>query len=320
MPLLDYREIIEQYDRDDLSLMIGNGFSISACPDTFSYELLYRQADFGSRAEVIGSLFDKFGTYDFEEIMERLNSAIEVHRLYNHGEDVVRQLSEDQVCLKQGLVEAITRSHPNTSLLIDPPSYARTRSFISKFSTIFSLNYDLLLYWAINKTDVDGLRYCNTRDGFNRTWQPDGEQNVYYIHGGLHLFESEGRVHKISSGGIGANLIDQVSRNLFYGKFPLFVSEPTCNKKLDKIKHNPYLMRCYEKLRNSKGILFVHGHSLYNNDDHIIEAVRDSDVEKVYIGVYGDSDSRANIALRTKAAGVFGRRVDFYDSSTVPLW
>lgn len=320
MPLLDYREIIKEYDRDDLNLMIGNGFSISACPDTFSYELLYRQANFGDRDRVISSLFNRFGTYDFEEIMERLNSAIEVCRIYDLGEDVIRQLSEDQNCLKQGLVEAITRSHPNTSLIIDPSSYSRTRSVISNFSNIFSLNYDLLLYWAINKTDVDDLSYCNTKDGFNRTWQPEGEQNVYYIHGGLHLFESEGCVHKISSGGIGANLIDQVSKNLFYERFPLFVSEPTCDKKLDKIKHNPYLMRCYEELQNSKGVLFIHGHSLYNNDDHIIEAVRDSNVEKVYIGVYGDSDSRTNIALRTKAAGIFGSRVDFYDSSTVPLW
>ncbi|MEZ8382873.1 DUF4917 family protein [Vibrio splendidus] len=49
---------------------------------------------------------------------------------------------------------ANTHPHPHPhrpSLIADDDRFTSTRRFLTCFSNIFSLNYDLLLYWAVNK-------------------------------------------------------------------------------------------------------------------------------------------------------------------------
>jgi hypothetical protein len=66
--------------------------------------------------------------------------------------------------------------------------------FLAQFDTIFTLNYDLLLYWVIlaNTTQFqDGFGLAEDRKGFRCTFKMDAYCNVFNLHGGLHLFKTE---------------------------------------------------------------------------------------------------------------------------------
>lgn len=319
---MTYQDVLDKHVDDELTIVLGNGFSMAAFPDIFDYEAIYERSEFGERAKCLRSLFDRFETFDFEEIMERIASTIEVCRIYGIDQKVIVDLQKDQEVLKSGLITAITHSHPTTSYDIRNVSYQRTRKFISRFKRVFSVNYDILLYWAINKGEVDNLRHCGTKDGFmgSGPWQTGNPQSVFYLHGGLHLYEENNRVYKLRSGGLGSTIIEQLHGKLSNNSFPLFVSEPTCEKKMEKIKHNPYLMNCYNKLKSTQGVVLIHGHSLSQNDDHILRALKESSAEKYYVGIFDDFDSESNAAIQVKATRFFGKGVEFYDSSTAPIW
>jgi hypothetical protein len=61
------------------------------------------------------------------------------------------------------------------------------------------VNYDLLLYWALMQREMppsidfdDGFREPDDGPAEYVTWdvQKTGEQNVFYLHGGLHIFDA----------------------------------------------------------------------------------------------------------------------------------
>ncbi len=50
-------------------------------------------------------------------------------------------------------METIASSHPEWPGEITDREYAACREFISQFDTIYTLNYDLLLYWTLMHTE-----------------------------------------------------------------------------------------------------------------------------------------------------------------------
>ncbi|WP_074218047.1 DUF4917 family protein [Vreelandella aquamarina] len=187
------------------------------------------------------------------------------------------------------------------------------------------INYDLLFYWARNKYSLAPENY-RTDDGFRaqRRWEGHGtDQEVYFLHGGLHIFDTGKYIKKHVCTDDGFTIIEQVRNNLGRGNFPLFVSEPTHEKKKQRIDHNPYLNYCYQALGNLNGILFIHGHSMDDNDKHIFDKIKSSRVAKVFVSIYGDENTDAN--SRTKANAIaflqsFNRSVEFYQAETAPVW
>jgi hypothetical protein len=110
----------------------------------------------------------------------------------------------------------------------------------------------------------------------------DGEeshnQNVYHLHGALHLYDHGPDLRKICwerAGGV--PLIDQVMNALNEGSFPLFVSEGSSLSKVERIRHSGYLhhgLRSFRAICDvQKNVLFIFGHSLHENDDHILEQI-----------------------------------------------
>ncbi|MBM7073490.1 DUF4917 family protein [Shewanella sp. 202IG2-18] len=186
----------------------------------------------------------------------------------------------------------------------------------------FPLNYDLLLYWALNKTEIIPIGYGNKGDGFTYTeWTNRADQNVYFLHGGLHLYDTGSKIEKHRfNADHDVSIIDKVRDNLDLGNFPLFVSEPSSQKKLEKIKHNPYLNDCYKSLGKLGGELFIHGHSIDENDKHIFDQINNSDISKVYVSIFGDESSDANKVSKANATRFIDVPVVFYDASTAPIW
>jgi len=179
-------------------LLTGNGFSIACRKDIFIYDSLFEQADFSQLSPNVKKAFDLFDTKDFEIIMRALRDTSRLISLYtdNHKE-LISQLESDAAELRNVLVNAIASSHPERPDDISQSEYEHCINFLRNFNTIYTLNYDLLLYWTIMKSE-EGLK-CD--DGFRTpdagktnyvSWDIEKTygQNVHYLHGALHLYDA----------------------------------------------------------------------------------------------------------------------------------
>lgn len=314
-------------DQDESpSILLANGFSQAWNHRIFNYSNLLAAANFGPRDVQIKSLFEKICTFDFEVIMRQLVSAEIVCEEYGFDALKIKELKEDQEEIKKSLIKAISETHPHLPSEISDEQYECVRKFTSGFKKVFTVNYDLLFYWARNKKNIEPKNY-KTDDGFRAPLQWEGygtDQDVYFLHGGLHIYDSEVCIKKHASNRAGSiSIIEQVKENLDAGKFPLFVSEPTHEKKAQKIEHNPYLNYCFQALKELTGSLFIYGHSMDENDQHIFKQIKGSKINKIFISIFGDENSDENIKTKANARTFLERpdvEIHFFQAETTPIW
>jgi hypothetical protein len=322
--VLTYTEVLEQHNNPQISILMGNGFSQAWSTAIFNYRSLFDRARFGAREEIIRSIFNEIGTYDFEIICEQLRATERVLRAYGGGDEVLEQVIEDQECIKNALIEAIVATHPNRPMDVNRDQYIAARRFISPFCNIYTVNYDLLLHWLRNKYTLTPRDWRGT-DGFNGIdWEgPPREQIVHHLHGAMHIYDSGSGIKKHRFTGTDVAIIDQVKENLANGDFPLFVSEPNSERKLKKIRHNPYLYSSYQSILNLRGTLVIFGHSMSVTDQHIFEQIKKSNITKIYISIYGDPDTAENQLIGINARTYLRKQgvdIDFFDAASAAVW
>lgn len=174
------------------SIVLANGFSQAWDAQIFNYANLFEAANFGDRDAVIRPLFQSLKTYDFEAVSKQLTAAETVLRAYEPDNALIESIVSDRVVLKDSLINAISNTHPNLPSEITDDQYVAVRIFLSQFHEIFSINYDLLLYWARNKYSLAPENY-RTDDGFRaqQRWEGHGtDQEVHFLHGGLHIYDT----------------------------------------------------------------------------------------------------------------------------------
>jgi hypothetical protein len=308
------------------AILLGNGFSQAWNAAIFNYASLLQVANFEDREDQIRELFERLNTWDFEAVMRALLAAQTVAEVHAVEQPIIDNIKRDQEILKQALLAAISDNHPRLPGDLTTAQYQSVRTFLRRFSQIFTVNYDLLMYWARNQNLEPVWR---TDDGFRaeRRWNGYGtEQMVHFLHGGLHLYEGPTGIRKHAyTGEVGGGIVDQVRANLDMEppQFPLFVAEPTHQQKKQRIGRSPYLTFCLRKLETSAAPIFILGHSMDENDAHIFEAIRKSDTRQIFVSVFGDEDSDANRRLKASALaflGAAGKHVDFFDASTAAAW
>ena len=318
-------------------LLLGNGFSRACRNDLFAYDALFARAKNQLRPRIM-SAFTALDTTDFETVMRGLRQTELLVKAYSpKAKKLARRLRHDADSLREVLAEVIASNHPERSLTIPDDQFRSCRAFLKHFAKIYTLNYDLLLYWTLMKDDIDELSLkCD--DGFR---QPDdgpreyvvwdlndpGQQNVFYMHGALHVFDAGDEVQKYTWSNTGIALIDQIREALDTGRYPIYVSEGTSKSKLDRIMHSSYLARGFRSMSQIGGSLFVFGHSLQENDEHVLKCIRDSKVSTVYVSIFGDPSSQENQAIMSRALSLLsGRRgrqereVSFYDATSAAVW
>lgn len=333
-------------------LLLGNGFSIACRADIFHYGSLFAQADFSAAPEVV-SVFDALGTQDFEAAIHALENAARILPAYlGHGAAAQAKMIQHAATLKDILVQTIAGNHPNIPLDIPDAKFWACRRFLSYFLSgpkagcVFTLNYDLLLYWTLMHDDMpfDEPIDLATNDGFgNDEDEPDadyvvwqGETNahsacVMFLHGALHLFDSGKELLKYTWVRKGVPLVDQARDALANNAFPLFVAEGTSAQKKTKIRHNAYLYQGFKQftanVQQGKHCLFIFGHSLAENDDHILDRIGRGRCGKLYVGVYGDPLAEPNQVIMRRAQALTTMRsdrwpldVDFYDAGSAKVW
>jgi hypothetical protein len=324
-------------------LLLGNGFSISLKPDIFSYGSLFENADF-STAPHIPALFQALGTNDFEIVINYLQNAAKVVEVYRPNLiRLAESLRRDAEAIKDALVAAVARRHPDRPYDIAPAQYAACRAFLNRFDHIFTLNYDVLLYWALMQTEVDSLR-LRPDDGFRHpeddpdlpyvSWQQSQTATVSYLHGALHLFDRGDEITKYTWSKTEKAIVDQIREALNEDRFPLFVSEGSSKSKKQRILHNAYLhkaLRSFEGCCKPAGnAIIIFGHSLATNDDHVLRCIAAGAVPDLLVGLYGDPNSPLNLEAVRNAQKIVDRRlkfrpraplsITFYDAATARLW
>lgn len=271
--LVDWNDIEEEYNWS--GLLVGNGASI-AIWDKFKYKSLYRKALKNIEHPLSSEdqeIFETVGAaHDFERVLAALWTTKGVCQSLDLETQSIRKHYQN---IQRALIEAVHAVHIPWSNLSEE-ILRKIRSAIVPYESIFSTNYDLLLYWTIMaETPPSHKDYFWNGPDFDITNTEIREgSRILYLHGALHLVKypyGGGTSKLISARG---DLLSQFGRSLRYGRTPLFVTEGTAQDKLATIRGSDYLSFAFEQFANFEGNLVVFGHSLGTSDQHLIDALK----------------------------------------------
>ena len=298
-------------------------------------------------------MFEALDTNDFEHVIKTLKDASLAIPIYDlRLTDTADKMKEDAKHLKNILIQTIAKNHPEIPNEISDNQFQSCRQFLSHFlgpenknGKVYTLNYDLLLYWTLmnSRGDFNDPIDLKSNDGFGReedtnpdyvTWMGESsarDQSVHYLHGALHLFDEGTELQKYTWVNTGKHLLDQAREAMENNKFPLFVAEGQSKDKLTKIKHSAYLYHSYKsfaaQMEKRNDALFIFGHKLAKNDLHILDKIERGKIKQVYVSLYGDLTNEENEKMIATAkrlnqdrAEQYPLKVAFYDAASTKVW
>lgn len=338
----DIQEYLKKSGRP-ISLLMGNGFSVAFDKDIFTYNAL---ADFliSKSDPLINNLFNTIKTKNFELIMQQLKTTILLLQAFNAEKRIISDISEASSKLKNGLIKSIQEMHPEHVFKVAEEKSKRCANFLDLFikskGNIYTTNYDLLLYWTLVRNNlsnhIDGFGKELENDNFLKNgedpqwsneviWGPNSkDQNVYYLHGALHIFNEKINIIK-EQYDPNNYLLENITQRIQDGTYPVFVTAGSSLEKLEQIRSNRYLSFCYDKLCNIDGSLVTFGFNFGEYDEHIIDALNKAHHSKskmppklwsIYIGTYSDSDVQHIRSIEHK----FAAPIRIFDAKTAPVW
>jgi len=290
-------------------------------------------------------LFEALKTQDFEVVIKHLQDSATVVSVYRpKAVRLAKSLRDDAAAIKDALVTAIAKRHPDRPYDITHKQYAACRRFLSAFDHIFTLNYDVLLYWALMQDEVDELEFQHD-DGFRHpedepekpwvSWQQGNSATVSYLHGALHLFDAGSEITKYTWSKTDKPIVDQIRVAMADEKYPLFVAEGTSRSKRARILHSGYLhkaLRSFEACCGPAGnAVVIFGHSLADNDEHVLRHIAKGSASDLLVSLFGDPNAPVNKAIIKNASALVDKRgpakgrrpalrVTFYDAASAKVW
>jgi len=333
---------IKQNPGRKFHLLLGNGFSIAYDSTIFSYNALH---DFikNMNDKDLSKILGVIETKNFEVIMQHLDNFSALISALDGDPALKKRVDDASAKLKASLLEAVRALHPEHVFKMPEEQCQACSHFLNTFlssdGSIYSTNYDLLLYWVLmrssNVNHVDGCgRELENPDEFvppeEQIWSDliwgkhRDNQNVFYLHGALPFFDAGVAVIK-EEYNVYNYLLQKISARMEKGEYPIFVTAGDGEQKLRHIKHNHYLTYCYESFCNIEGSLVTFGFNFGPNDEHIIDAINKAakhgrkisdKLWSLYIGVYSDEDKNHIEQI----AGEFKCKVRIYDAKTAHVW
>ena len=289
-----WHHIKDRFESDS-ALLLGNGASI-AVNNTFSYRSL---KDYAFRNGLllpdIQQLFNFFQTDDFELILRMVWHAFNVNKALNIKD---YRTSKAYFNVRGALIQTIQAIHPEYQKISNqlPNIY----NFLKGFETVVSLNYDLIVYWAMmygNGLNVghvlkDGFLYGGFDENWSRLRNSYGAGNqsstlVFYPHGNLILVRDMVEAESKIAVGSGDLLNSVLNTWLSENYVPLFVSEGTSEQKVKTIRNSNYLSTVYrEVLPTLPSKLVIYGWGFGEHDLHILRQIKLANVKTVAISLY----------------------------------
>lgn len=325
--LEDWSDIQDGFE--DCGLLIGNGASCAVW-DKFKYVSLFEKAQSTDAPYRLSSkdisVFEAMETKDFERVLAALWTTKTVCKALNQDSQTIREIRKRYKRIQRALIETINAVHVPW-IHVSEEVLPKIHNAVLPYSSIYSTNYDLLLYWAIMTENPPIFKDYFWADGsyfdIANTNLRDERRRILYLHGALHLvtlpFGSGTRKLTAAT----HNLLDQFGRSLDSGETPLFVTEGNSNDKLASIRNSDYLLFAYEQFANHEGNLVIFGHSLGDSDTHLIDAMKDWKAEdhKLAVSIYERDPERImehKIKLR-KDLPKLKPNMLFFDARTHPL-
>lgn len=172
----NWSEIARDYQGG--SLLLGNGASI-AIDSRFGYSSIIEHARKNELlSDDIEQLFDFFKTEDFELVLRLVWQASNVNRSLRIPDE---RTYTAYIRVRECLIQSVRDIHPEYQEISEylPSIY----TFIKEFSTVISLNYDLIIYWAImhgtSIRDRHSLKDCFVNKQFYENWR-DLRTSLHY--------------------------------------------------------------------------------------------------------------------------------------------
>jgi len=302
-------------------LVLGNGASI-AIHNGFNYGSLLQSArDAGLITPPIEEIFAHLSTTDFELVMQMLWHAYHINSALDVDGDAIEHAYLD---IRRALIDTVRGFHPEYSDVVsDVRVIAR---FLRQFKTVASLNYDLLVYWAMMVGNAEVGRWFKdgfTEDdrSFDRDWErlrnplgAEGSTLVVYPHGNLAISSQlTGPDRKIDAGAAG-DLLNTI--------------EEAWSEKLLAIRRSDYLSRVYDDvLRQAGDSLAVYGWSMKDNDLHILKRLSQAGLARVAVSVRAKGKDENELK---ETCDAFRRRIrlgmrrslkiEFFDAEGSGVW
>jgi len=336
------------------TIVLGNGASI-AIDQRFSYRDIFDMAGrHGFISEDENRIFQEYQTTSFERVLEALRHAERVSSALMFDESSLEVIRERTKKVKQALRDTVAEIHAERK---DVSKYfPRIADFLTHFGRVFSLNYDLIVYWSLlwahgvpNRPDrmMDCFSY-DADDGLvfrrNVPLNTNGRNLtvVLYPHGNFALAKERtderlGKEIKITAYSRNVTLLDSIVKHWMSDEYdPLIVSEGSTFQKTDAISRSDYLRTVvFNELRNVKESVVFYGFGFRDNDSHIIENVFRSpeNIDRVGVSVYfGDKSDGKLIdyckSAKNKIKSAYRKGeghssppdITFFDSSSDGAW
>jgi hypothetical protein len=318
-------------------LLLGNGSSIAIYPQ-FAYQSLYEEA---MKRKIISKdslrVFDGFKIKDFEKVLDLVSGAREVNSILLIQDDKTDAVYKS---VQNGLISIVQAIHPDQKNVVD--KLKKAAKFSRQFSTVLSLNYDLIFYWMMTLANEENPKvkfkdcFSNADNTFRNDWEElrnpyNGEERTilcFYPHGNLSLVTS-------TSSRIEAKVVVRNSRKYLLNKIvekwktgnyePLYVSEGISEQKLASIRKSTYLREVYNSVLPDVGnTLVVYGASLQGNDYHIYEALLRGSISKIAVSMFRpqDFDVECNEIEHKLRKYNYGKPIEtlFFDAESKGAW
>jgi hypothetical protein len=303
-------------------LLVGNGAS-RAVWDDFGYESLFESARTVEEKPLSPSelsVFDALQTRSFEQVLSALKTTSRVNKALAVSSAAPRNR---YYAIKEALINTVHALHIPWRLVV-PSTLATINQELARYRTVFTTNYDLLNYWAVQQqpeaiTDL----FQGAEPAFDLSATASDKTRLLYLHGGLHLVRNQdGTARKLMSTEgtlLGNFAINNTIKTL--DDVPLFVNEGPSADKLKTIRSSDYLSFCYEQLLGHGQALCIFGHALGEQDSHIIHALRLAKPQVVAISIYPRSKAFIQHQKRHYAKVFEGTGVElrFFDSTSHAL-
>lgn len=335
--ILQWNEIRDNYHGG--ALLLGNGASMAVHPK-FGYSSLRTAAEEAEHiTPEVSDVFTAFGTDDFELVLRRLWQA----RLVNQALQVEPKKAEKVDQAYTYVREALIATVRDTHITYDSALWhlETIYQFMQGFKTVLSLNYDLIVYWAMMAgNNVLGRWF---KDGFQQEgvfrddWQTLREPYapatdatlVFYPHGNLITARKDNYTEQklAAAGGNTIGLLDRILEQWEGGSVaPLFVCEGTSEHKKQAIANSGYLTRVFrEVIPTISPSLVIYGWNISDQDRHILEQLKRAQhrLIRVAVSVYGQDETHKQIEAQRMEEELSVLNVPelvFFDAASPGCW
>ncbi|MFA6224535.1 MAG: DUF4917 family protein [Desulfomonilaceae bacterium] len=319
-------------------LVLGNGAS-AAVDEGFLYQSLRQEAEGTGRITPnVSEIFNYLETSDFELVLKMLLHTSRVNQALRIDNDTPEAVYSE---IKKALIETVRETHvPYEKVLrLLKPMW----KFMENFHTVVSLNYDLLVYWAImaGNEEIGGnhfkdcfvdennqFRY-NKWDELRQGWNGLKKSTlVFYPHGNLCLETDDTNSDRKIQRQEDNNLLNVILKRWEDDNIsPLFVSEGTTQQKTKAISRSPYLSTVSKiVLPSLTGNVLVYGWSMSESDVHLVQRLITVNTPKVAISVHKGNKTYTEVEQKchdferlVQLCSPF-TDVEFFDSQDQGCW